>query len=456
MRIFRSQIAQALLIWCNERQEERTHVRQNLLRADNKLLNYPIREVVTIGKKLEKLGNLSMIWENIGDPITAGEQMPEWIKDIVHEHSVTDKVFAYTDTRGYLPTREFVLKNFSNEKICTVDDILFFNGLGEAINKVINNLPREARILVPSPTYPSHATAEAMHAGCSFISYNLDPANDWEPNLQEIENKVKYNDHVVAILVINPNNPTGRVFKRETLEAIVKIAKDHDCFLIFDEIYHSMVFDDVENVLLHEIIGDVPGISMKGISKDVPWPGSRCGWIEVYNAEKDEEFRDFINMILLAKMLEVCSTTLPQMILPHVYSSPHFESYLQGRIEKYKRRAEEAVAFFNEIPQVRVSMPGGVFYFVVELLDLPRSQLSATTKASRLYLNDLLGENAVKPDFQFCYELMAAEGVCVVPLSGFGSALNGFRMTLLQEDDEVYTGILESIGRGIKDYYANA
>ncbi|WP_158278927.1 pyridoxal phosphate-dependent aminotransferase [Leucothrix arctica] len=431
-------------------------MRQNLLRADNKLLNYPIREVVTIGKQLEKLGNLSMVWENIGDPITAGEQMPEWIKEIVRENSVTDKVFAYTDTRGYLPTREFVLKNFSNEKICTVDDILFFNGLGEAINKVINNLPREARILVPSPTYPSHATAEAMHAGCSFISYNLDPENDWEPNLEEIENKVKYNDHVVAILVINPNNPTGRVFKRETLEAIVKIAKDHDCFLIFDEIYHSMVFDGVENVLLHEIIGDVPGISMKGISKDVPWPGSRCGWIEVYNSEKDAEFHDFINMILLAKMLEVCSTTLPQMVLPHIYSSPKFKDYLQGRIEKYHRRAEQAVAFFEQIPQVRVSMPGGVFYFVVQLLDLPRSQLSATTKASRLYLNELLSEKLVAPDFQFTYELMASEAICVVPLSGFGSSLNGFRMTLLQEDDEVFTETLEALGRGITKYYANA
>ena len=429
-------------------------MRQNLLRADNKLLNYPIREVVTIGKALEKLGHFKMTWENIGDPITAGEQMPEWIKEIVRENSTTDETFAYTDTRGYLPTREYVLQNFSNEKICTVDDILFFNGLGEAINKVINNLPREARILVPSPTYPSHATAEAMHAGCSFISYQLDPANNWEPNLEEIENKVKYNDHVVAILVINPNNPTGRVFNRETLESIVKIAKDHDCFLIFDEIYHSMVFDDIENTLLHEIIGDVPGISMKGISKDIPWPGSRCGWIEVYNAEKDDDFRDFIQMILLAKMLEVCSTTLPQMILPHVYSAPEFGPYLRERIKKYHRRATEAVEYFSTIPNMRVTMPGGVFYFVVELLDLPRSQLSAKTKTVRLYIDDLLASTQVAPDFQFAYELMGAEGVCVVPLSGFGSTLNGFRMTLLQEDDAIFTETLHKIGKGVIEYYS--
>ena len=442
-------------------------MRQNLLRADNKLLNYPIREVVTIGKQLEKLGNFKMIWENIGDPVTAGEAVPEWIKTIVRENAITDQAFAYTDTRGYLPTRQYVLDNFSNEKVCTVDDILFFNGLGEAINKVINNLPREARILVPSPTYPSHATAEAMHAGCSFISYQLDPENNWEPDLEEIENKVKYNDHVVAILVINPNNPTGSVFKRETLESIVKIAKEHDCFLIFDEIYHSMVFDGVDNTLLHEIIDDVPGISMKGISKDVPWPGSRCGWIEVYNAEKDREFQNFIKMILLAKMLEVCSTTLPQMILPYIYEAPEFEPYLKSRIAKYQRRAEQAVTQLNQLSNVRVSMPGGVFYLVVELLDLPRSSLIAKTKSIRLFIDNLLGNNTdsansltdkkqerANADFQFCYELMGSEGICVVPLSGFGSNLHGFRMTLLQEDDVVFSQTLDAISRGIEHYYA--
>lgn len=430
-------------------------MRRNLLRADSTLLNYPIREVVTIGKEIEKLNNHKMIWENIGDPVAAGEPVPDWLKAIVCEHAASNEAFAYTDTRGYRPTREFVLNRFSNPEICGVDDILFFNGLGEAINKVINNLPREARMLVPSPTYPSHATAEAMHAGCAFISYDLDPANNWEPDLQEIENRVKYNDNVVAILVINPNNPTGRVFRRETLEGIVDIARRHDCFLVFDEIYHTMVFDGIPNTLLHEIIGDVPGISMKGISKDIPWPGSRCGWIEVYNAEKDKNFRDFINMILLAKMLEVCSTTLPQMILPHIYQAPEFEGHIKTRLDKYQRRAKEAVTFFENIPQVRVTMPDGVFYLVVELLDLPRHKLTAKTKAARLYIDDLLAQSEVEvaADFQFVYEMMAAEGVCAVPLSGFGSDLHGFRMTLLQNDEAVFSDTLVRIGRAIVGYY---
>ena len=427
-------------------------MRQNLLRGDSALLTYPIREVVEIGKQLEKLGGFSMIWENIGDPVAAGEHVPDWMHDVVQEQVATNRSFAYTETRGAIAAREYVLKNFSDNKKCTVDDILFFNGLGEAINKIMNNLPKETRVLMPSPTYPSHATAESMHAGCSFISYSLDPTNDWEPDIEEIEKKVKYNDHVVAILVINPNNPTGSVYKRETLEKIVAIAKKYDCFLIFDEIYHHMTFDGVEMTLLHEIIGDVPGMSMKGISKDIPWPGSRCGWIEVYNAEKDDNFKGFIEIILLTKMLEVCSTTLPQIVLPHLYQHPEYAGYLQGRIDKYSTRAEEACAFFENVPQVRVNKPQGVFYLVVELLDLPISKLESINKEVRLSLNQLENEDTA-PDFQFAYELMGSKGICVVPLTGFGSTVTGFRMTLLQEDDAVFTDTLIRIGAGIAEYY---
>ncbi len=427
-------------------------MRQNLLRTEHSLLRYPIREVVEIGKKFEKLADFEMIWENIGDPVASGEEIPDWMKNILSEHIADTSTYGYTDSRGDINARKYVLEHFSSDKVCTLDDILFFNGLGEAINKILNNLPKEARVLVPSPTYPSHATAEAMHAGCHFISYGLDPEKDWEPDVEAIENHVRFNEQIVAILVINPNNPTGSVYQRETLEKIVAIAKKYDCFLIFDEIYHHMTFPGVDNTLLYEIIGDVPGISMKGISKDIPWPGSRCGWIEVYNAEKDEGFNDYIHVILLSKMLEVCSTALPQKILPELYSHPRYSAMLEARIKKYKNRADEAEIFFTDMPHVRFSKPKGVFYLVIELLDLPYSTLPSKNKDVRLEL-DRLEQEDMTADFQFAYELMGAEGVCVVPLTGFGSALTGFRMTLLQEDDSVFTETLQRIGKAINGYY---
>ena len=427
-------------------------MRQNLLRSENKLLSYPIRELVIVGKRIQAMGNFTMIWENIGDPIAAGESIPQWIKDILQKQIADDTSYGYTDSRGDIAARQYVLDNFSSEKVCTIDDILFFNGLGEAINKILNKLPKEARVLVPSPTYPSHATAEAMHAECNYISYHLDPKNNWEPDLEEIENHVRYNKQIVAILVINPNNPTGSILKREILEKIVAIAKKYDCFLIFDEIYHHMVFPGVENTLLYEIIGDTPGISMKGISKDVPWPGSRCGWIEIYNVEQDKQFSDYIKVILLTKMLEVCSTSLPQKALPEVYAHPEFKSMLAQRIDKYEQRAKEASAFFADIPQVRLIDPKGVFYLVIELLELPYAKLESKNKQIRLEL-DRLEEKEICQDFQFCYELMGAEGICVVPLSGFGCQLTGFRMTMLEESDTQFTKTLAGIGRAISAYY---
>jgi aspartate/methionine/tyrosine aminotransferase len=213
-----------------------------------------------------------------------------------------------------------------------------------------------------------------------------------------------------------------------------------------------MTFGGVENTLLHEIIGDVPGISMKGISKDVPWPGSRCGWIEAYNTDKDKNFCDYFNVLLLAKMLEVCSTALPQKVLPSIYAHDEFKPLLQARIQKYEQRADEAYQFFSKIPQVRINKPRGVFYLVVELLNLPYAKLTSENEAIRHYL-DTLEDGAMKQDFQFSYELMGSKNICVVPLSGFGSDLTGFRMTLLQNNDVIYTETLNNIGSAIEEYY---
>jgi aspartate/methionine/tyrosine aminotransferase len=165
-------------------------------------------------------------------------------------------------------------------------------------------------------------------------------------------------------------------------------------------------------------------------------------------------------MLLLAKMLEVCSTTLPQKVLPTLYQHAEFKPLLASRIHKYQQRAEEAYQFLKNIPQVRINKPRGVFYLVVELLDLPYAQLEAKNKAIRLYLNDLeqsaLQKGMLQEDFQFAYELMGSQGICVVPLSGFGSHLNGFRMTLLQNDAAIFTQILQQIALAISEYYGES
>ena len=117
---------------------------------------------------------------------------------------------------------------------------------------------------------------------------------------------------MAGILIINPDNPTGAVYPTYILEAIVELAKRYDLFIICDEVYHHIVYNGTSTSPLSDVIGDVPAIAMRGVSKEMPWPGSRCGWIEVYNGEKDPMFAKYVQSILNAKMVEVCSTTLPQ------------------------------------------------------------------------------------------------------------------------------------------------
>jgi aspartate/methionine/tyrosine aminotransferase len=130
------------------------------------------------------------------------------MKDVVSNASQDDKTYAYAPTKGDLSAREFILDHFSNRHLCTVEDIIFFNGLGEAINKIFSNLSTHARVIGPNPTYPSHATAESMHNGSEAITYSLKLYENGAIDLEELENKVKYNESIAGILVINPNNPT--------------------------------------------------------------------------------------------------------------------------------------------------------------------------------------------------------------------------------------------------------
>ena len=430
-------------------------MRKNLIKKGDEHLRYEIREIVEIANEIVRRG-VPMIWENIGDPVAKGEGLPAWMKAIVEQAVREDRTYAYAPTKGDLEARHFILEHYSDPRICTVEDIVFFNGLGEAINKIFSNLPATARVIGPNPTYPSHATAEAMHHGGHHLTYSLKLDDGGRIDTDDLAQKVRENEHVVGILVINPNNPLGVVHPREDLEAVVRIAREHECFLVFDEIYHDLAFDPSKVVRLAEIIGDVPGISMKGMSKDIPWPGSRCGWIEVYNGERDPNFRGYVHTIVVSKMLEVCSTTLPQVVFPKIVTHPEFRAFLAKRLAKYRARAETALELFAGCEVIRPIRPDGVFYLTATL-DTARfpntRKLQAQTKEVRLLLDDLEAKNSLRRDKLFAWELMGAEGVCIVPLSGFSSPVDGFRMTLLEEDPARFEDACRRIRRGAEAFF---
>jgi len=420
-------------------------------------LSYEIREIVAVGRQLRELG-IDVTWENIGDPVQKGEAPPAWIREIVHQLLDEPLSWAYCDTEGVAATREFLAAKV-NERPSGVrisaSDILFFNGLGDAVSKVYGQLRREARVLGPSPAYSTHSSAESASSGYKHLTYNLDPYNNWMPDVDDIRMKVKYNDSIAGILLLSPDNPTGAVYPRELLEEIAEIARQHDCFIITDEIYAHIVYDGAR-MHASQWVGDVPAIAMRGISKEYPWPGSRCGWIEILNRDRDENFSRYCTSLLAAKRLEVSSTTLPQMSIPRVMGDARYVDHLRRREQLFGRRADEAVAAFADCDLVVANKPGGAFYFTVMFKPgvlNNRQTLQIDNPIVRERIEAMV--QGVAADKRFVYYLMGATGIVVVPLTGFQSEHHGFRITLLESNDSKRAWILRTLRESI-DVYVNS
>jgi len=422
-------------------------------------LSYEIRNIIAVVEKLQALG-MDVNLENIGDPVAKGERIPAWMKEIVAGLLREDSSYSYCPTQGVLKTREYLAAK-NNQKAgvrIRPEDIVFFNGLGDAITKVYGFLRRTARVITPSPTYTTHSSSEAAHAGAPSITYPLDPENQWRPDLDELRKRVKYNPAVAAIMLINPDNPTGAVASEEILEEIVDIARRFDLFIIADEIYENLVYEGGAALTLAEVIGDVPGLAMKGISKELPWPGSRCGWVEFYNRDKDPTFETYVKSILNAKMVEVCSTTLPQTAIPHIFDHPEYGAYLQERRARYSRYSRLACDRLGGIPGVLVNPAKGAFYMSVVFEDraVNHHQSLPIEKTEVLDLiENLTAGPKIQADKRFVYYLLAATGICVVPLSSFNTDLQGFRFTLLDPDEAHFTGMLDTLAASIEAYLAS-
>jgi len=418
-------------------------------------LTYEIREIVAVGQMLRDLG-VDVTWENIGDPVQKGETPPDWIRQIVGELVDEGRSWAYCDTAGVPATREFLAARVNDRRGVQVSpaDILFFNGLGDAVSKVYGQLRREARVLGPSPAYSTHSSAESASSGYRHHTYDLDPYNGWMPDIDDLRLKVKYNDSIAGILLLSPDNPTGAVYPRALVEEIAEIARQYDCFIITDEIYAHIVYGGGR---LHasEWVGDVPAIAMRGISKEYPWPGSRCGWIEILNRKRDENFSRYCDSLLAAKRLEVSSTTLPQMSIPLVMGDPRYPDHLRRREALFDRRADEAMAAFEGCDTIVTNKPGGAFYFTVMFKDgvlNDHQTLRIDNRAARERIEQMVP--GVAPDKRFVYYLMGATGIVVVPLTGFQCEHHGFRITLLESDDAKRAWIFRTLRQSIDAYVA--
>ncbi len=432
-------------------------MRRNIVHEGARSLTYAIREIVSIAQQFERAG-LEITWENIGDPVQKGEGIAPWIRNIMQDVMNEDAAWGYCDTVGVRAAREFLADEVNKRggAQVTENDIIFFNGIGDAVAKVYGFLRREARVIGPTPAYSTHSSAEAAHSGYEHLTYELDPYNNWLPDLDDLRMKVKYNDSIAGILLLNPDNPTGAAYPREVLEEMVAIAADNDLFMIADEIYTHIVYNGYRTQHLSEVIGDVCGVVMRGVSKEVPWPGARCGWIEVLNRDRDDIFHTYVESLVAAKRLEVCSTTAPQLAIPRIMSDERYPEHLARRSGIFEARAREAYEALKDIDGIRVNLPQGAFYMTVLFED------GALHKGQHLEIENRQARDTVEHmvdgtpgDRRFVYYLLGATGICAVPLTGFCCTRDGFRITLLESDDTRRKWMLDTLADAIREYVAS-
>ncbi len=432
-------------------------MRRNILHPGATELVYEIREIVKKAQLFQKLG-VEIFWENIGDPVQKGSHIPAWMKDIVGNLVKQDASYGYCPTKGVLQTREYLanVNNALGGTRITADDLLFCNGLGDAISTLYQYLDPGARIIGPSPAYSTHSSAEGSHASQPPLTYNLLPENHWYPDMEQLRNQVKYNPNIVGILIINPDNPTGMVYPEETLRQIVQLAREYDLFIVADEIYMHITYNGVKSVPIAQVIGDVCGISLKGISKELPWPGSRCGWMEFYNSSKDKEFSRLVKALEDAKMLEVCSTTLPQMAIPEILSHPEYPAYRNQLNLDIQGRGDVVFEALKDIPQLIVNKTYGAFYTSIIFREgtlKPHQKLKIADPRVEAQVEEMV--QGIPLDKRFVYFVLASTGICMVPISSFCSTLMGFRVTLLEEDRTKLEWLYAKLHDAIVEYLAS-
>jgi len=320
---------------------------------------YEIRgPVLKEAKRLEEEG-FKIIKLNIGSPAAFGLNAPD---EIVHDIVINmPNAQAYGDSRGLFAARKAVMHDFQSKGVMDVgiDDVFIGNGVSELISMSMQALLNTGdEVLIPMPDYPLW-TATVTLAGGKAVHYLCDESSEWNPVLDDIRSKITPNTK--AIVVINPNNPTGAVYDRSVLEGIAQIARENDLIIYSDEIYSRIIYDDAVHIPMSVIAPDLLTISFDGLSKAWRAAGFRAGWMVLSGSKKKNALGYIEGLDMLANM-RLCPNMLSQMGIQTAlggYQSIKDLILPGGRLLEQRNTAFETV---NNIPGLSAVKPKGALY----------------------------------------------------------------------------------------------
>ncbi|MGW4808181.1 pyridoxal phosphate-dependent aminotransferase [Kitasatospora sp. NPDC004272] len=388
---------------------------------------YEIRgPVVDTANALEEAGH-SVLRLNTGNPAPFGFEAPEEIvQDIIRNLS---NAHGYSDSRGILPARRAVVQYYQQRGVqgVTVDDVYLGNGVSELIQMAVQALIDDGdEVLVPMPDYPLW-TAVVRFAGGKAVHYLCDEESDWYPSLEDIAAKITH--RTKAIVVINPNNPTGAVYSKELLEGILDLARRHHLLVFADEIYDKILYDGTEHHCLAALSEDVVTLTFNGLSKAYRVAGFRSGWLTVSGPK--EHARDYLEGLTMLASMRLCPNVPAQYAVQAALGGRQSINDLvlpNGRLTEQRDVTWRAL---NEIPGVSCVKPRGALYAFAKLDP---------------------AVHRIVDDERFVLDLLLREKIHIVQGTGFNwPRPDHFRFVTLPRADELETAI-NRIGRFLATY----
>jgi aspartate/methionine/tyrosine aminotransferase len=363
-------------------------------------VEYAIRDIVLAARKVEQKG-MQVDYLNIGDPVQFGFQPPDNVKQALID-AINKGENYYSSSEGLLELRQEIAKK-ENAKGLSIssDEILVTNGVSEGLDMVISSIVEDGdEILLPGPYYPPYASYVRLHGGIP-VEFAVD-LNNSTPDIDDIKSKIT--SKTVAICLISPNNPTGVVFNEKALKELVNIANQNNLYIICDEIYDQIIFDE-KFVGIGKVAGDSPVIVLNGFSKVHLMSGWRIGYIAFNQSPQLEALRE--NLPKLARVRIATSLPVQHAALESLRGP---QDYINHFVTEIKKRRDLVIKRLNEMPGISCPNPKGAFYA------FPKIET-----------------NKFGTDKEFVTKLLETKGVLTVHGSGFGEQYGSghFRLVYL-------------------------
>jgi aspartate/methionine/tyrosine aminotransferase len=385
-------------------------------------VEYAIRDITLHARQYEKSGR-KIIYLNIGDPVKYDFPTPDHIKKALID-AILNNFNYYADSEGILELRQAIVKKESLKGLSiTVEDVLVTNGISEGLDMVAASIVEpNSEILMPGPYYPPYASYVKFYGG-KPIEFRL--TEDGTPDLDDIKSKIT--SKARALCIINPNNPTGEVFNSKNLKQLIDVAAEHDMYIICDEIYDKLVFDQ-EFTGIGKVAKDAPVILLNGFSKVYLMTGWRCGYICMNSeCQKLENIRS--NIPKLARV-RIAANLPVQKAAVAALQGP--QTYIAKTVSKLKKRRDLVVKRLNEIDGISCKLPNGAFYTFPKILF-----------------------NGWKDDKDFVLDLLNKTGILTVHGSGFGELGKGHFRIVYLPNEQVLQEAMDKLGNFINSKNRN-